>query len=188
MKKRQSTPMYLFLAVVALIVGVGRVEGADRSSSWTPNDDGRDRTEQARLELWSRGLFDLEDYSHYGSGVHMGPVSYVRSQTLFHRNSPNCDMNGYCRIRGGAQNAADYEKHSEQKIHELGLRFGSEFLEAIQKNKEEHAEDCKRSCEIYYCADSSKPLVSLDELLGETTIKSYSMGSVPPEDFAESFG
>jgi hypothetical protein len=146
------------------------------------------------LELWSRGAFDL-DYDFQNnrimrSLVRSGPVSYVRREVLAHRNSQNCDLNGYCRFRGGSQDdsSGDYEKHISQKIDELGARFGPEFQEAIEKNKVEHAEDCEKSCEIYYCADPSKPLVPLDTLMKETTIKAYSMGSVPPEDFAESFG
>ncbi len=137
-----------------------------------------------KLKLWSQGAFDFDSDNKV-----MGAVSYVRHETLVHRVSPHCDMNGYCKIRGGNQDESlDYDEHVALKIKELGAQFGPEFIEAIERNKLEHAKDCERSCEIYYCADPSKPLVPLDTLLGETTIKSYSMGPVPPEDFAESFG
>jgi hypothetical protein len=163
------------------------------STGNTRTDDVDGLFEESKLDLWSRGLFDLDYDLHnngmIGSLVRSGPVSYVRRELLTHRNSQNCDMNGYCRFRGGSQDSSgDYEKHAAQKIDELGARFGSEFLEAIEKNKIEHAEDCEKSCEIYFCSDPSNPLVPFDTLMGETTIKSYSMGSVPPEDFAESFG
>ncbi len=141
-------------------------------------------TETVKLKLWSLGVFDFDMEPH-----NVRPASYVRQEALAHRVSPNCDLNGYCRIRGGNQDQSlNYEEHIAQKINELGLRFGPEFLAAIEKNKIEHAEDCKQSCEIYYCAHLSEPLVPFDDVIGETTIKSYSMGPVPPEDFAESFG
>ena len=186
MKSRGAKSTCLLLAIAAM-------DGVGSSSSWGPSflfdDDGRETMEQAKLDRWSRGEFDFDRYSQQVYPIRGGPISYVRREVLAHRNDPHCDMNGFCRIRGGGQEAAvDYEKHTAHKIHELGLRFGTEFLEAIEKNKEEHAEDCKKSCEIYYCADPSKPIVPFDTLMGETSIKSYSMGPVPPEDFAESFG
>ena len=155
---------------------------------------GHDPSEEAKLDMWSRGAFDFKyDLHHVGTisslMIRLGPVSYVRREALAHRNSPHCDVNGYCHFRGGGQDSTmDSETHGTQKIEDLGARFGPAFLEAIEKNKLEHVEDCEKSCEIYYCADPSKPLVPLDTLIGGTTIKSYSMGSVPPEDFAESFG
>lgn len=77
----------------------------------------------------------------------------------------------------------DYNKEMGSKILELGTRFGADFLAAIEKNKQDHEEDCNRSCEMYYCADANAPLVPMEDILGQTTIKSYSMGPVPPEDF-----
>mmetsp|Transcript_74157 Transcript_74157/g.214815 ORF Transcript_74157/g.214815 Transcript_74157/m.214815 type:complete len:664 (+) Transcript_74157:131-2122(+) len=141
--------------------------------------------ENLKLKLWERGAFDFENIRPF----EVGPVSYVRHEALQHKASPYCDVNGYCRFRGGSQETnLDYEQHIAQKIEEIGKEYGPDFLAAIEQNKIDHAEDCKKSCEIYYCADPSKPLVPLDELMGETKIKSYSMGPVPPEDFAEDFG
>lgn len=154
------------------------------SSSQRTDDNLNDcLAENLKLQLWARGTFDF-DVNHYS----VEPISYVREEFLAHRSSRNCDMNGYCRIRGGSDDPIGYDEHIALKIKELGATFGPEFLEAIELNNIDHAEDCKRSCEIYYCADASKPLIPFDELLGKTMIKSYSMGPVPPEDFAESFG
>jgi hypothetical protein len=162
-------------------------------SEETTDEDLR-RTEKVRLELWSRGAFDLDSSVNQMmiSPMRMGPSSSVRRQVLQHKESLDCEMNGYCspwnRFRGGAEELSHKEQTS-QKIEELGVRFGLDFLEAIERNKKEHEEDCKASCEMYYCASPEAPLKSLEEVLGKaTTLKSYSMGPVPPEDFAESFG
>jgi hypothetical protein len=159
------------------------------------DEDDRVLSEKIRLELWSRGAFDLDSESFLDSMVtlpmRMGPVSYVRQDVLQHRDSPTCDMSGFCsslhKMRGGGQ-GLDYEEQVAGKIKEMESRFGNAFLEAIERNKKEHAEDCTKSCDLYYCASSGTPLQPFGELMGESTIKSYSMGPVPPEDFAESFG
>jgi hypothetical protein len=165
------------------------------------NEDEAKSTDKLRLELWARGAFNLDEENFIGSidtmnplSMRMGPVSYARRDVLRHRDSPDCEMSGYCsnlnRFRGGSQgqSAVDFEEQTTRKIEELGARYGQDFLEAIEKNKKEHAEDCKASCEIYFCASPDTPLKSFEELTGETTMQSYSMGPVPPEDFAESFG
>ena len=116
--------------------------------------------------------------------LRVGPVSRARRDVLGNQNSPNCDSNGYCwnRFRGGEQ-SLDYNEQMEIKIQELGMKYGSEFLDAIDQNKREHAEDCKKSCELFHCADKEASITPMEELLGPTTVKSYSMGPVPPEDF-----
>lgn len=150
-------------------------------------------TDDERLQLWSRGEFNLDtkemnqDIASFALR-RMGPVSEVRDAVLRNQKSPNCDSNGYCwaQIRGGSHEV-DYNKEMDSKIQELGVRFGADFLAAIEQNKREHEEDCKRSCEMYYCADAALPLVPIEEILGATTIKSYSMGPVPPEDFVSAY-
>ena len=53
-----------------------------------------------------------------------------------------------------------------------------EFAEALRENEREHLKDCAKSCEKFYCgAAPSKPWQT----------RSISMGSVPPEDFAQEF-
>lgn len=104
----------------------------------------------------------------------------------------------------------------EMKMKDLTDRFGSAFVQAIEQNIQEHRRDCEESCEVYYCApphqqhqqqqlhtsnddDSSSSssratatatsALSLTHIVGNaTTIRSYSMGAVPPEDFAADFG
>lgn len=142
-----------------------------------------------RLQLWARGVSNLdakEMNENFASMAfpRLGPVSKVRNTVLRNLESPNCDSSGYCwtQIRGGSQDL-NYNKEMDSKIQELGSRFGADFLAAIEQNKQDHEEDCKRSCEMYYCADVNSPLVPMENILGQTTIKSYSMGPVPPEDF-----
>ena len=165
------------------------------TSEDTQGDDGI--VETLKLELWSRGAFDIDEKDFIRTAItfaRMDPISYVRRDVLQKKNDPDCEMNGYCsivnRFRGGEQDVSTpyTEEQLERKIQEIGARFGQEFLDAIEKNKVEHAEDCRSSCDIYYCASRETPLVPLGDLLGETSMKSYSMGAVPPEDFAENFG
>lgn len=142
--------------------------------------------EDTRLGLWSRGEFDTDSLDSF----RLGPVSYARNEILRHRSSPNCDITGYCwnRFRGGDQAELGYEEQLDIKLEELRVKYGPDFMEAIERNNREHAQDCQKSCEIYYCADKDTPLTPLDDQMGPTNIKSYSMGPVPPEDFADNFG
>jgi tetratricopeptide (TPR) repeat protein len=177
-RRKSNMTVNVFGAItVALVVRQVAVEAA----GWPRSDD--PVSDDTKLHLWSRGAFDLDDGIPVDQFLRLGPVSQVRQASLNHRASPYCDVNGYCSIRGGSQAGID-----EARIEELGTRFGPEFLEAIERNRMEHAKDCEASCELYYCSNSSHPLVPREELLGETVIKSYTMGSVPPEDFADSFG
>jgi tetratricopeptide (TPR) repeat protein len=103
-------------------------------------------------------------------------------------------------IRGGGQVASTLPSSvadMEAKLRQLTQHYGSAFAQAIEQNKREHAKDCQESCQQYYCAppsvnstSSTKNQTVLEEILGtmETTIRSYSMGAVPPEDFADDFG
>jgi hypothetical protein len=180
--------------LVSIVVLVACLRSASATSKDTQGDDGI--VETLKLELWSRGAFDVDEKDFVRTATtfaRMDPISYVRRDVLQKKNDPDCEMNGYCsimnRFRGGGQDVSTpyTEEQLEQKIQEIGARFGQDFLDAIEKNKQEHAEDCRSSCDIYYCA-SRETLVPLDDLLGETSMKSYSMGAVPPEDFAENFG
>ena len=52
------------------------------------------------------------------------------------------------------------------------------------QNIEEHQADCELSCKHYYCEKENNNWNSSNE----TYFASYSMGSVPPEDFSDKFG
>jgi hypothetical protein len=63
------------------------------------------------------------------------------------------------------------------------MELGPEFAAAITKNEADHAADCAKSCSQFYCGGGpgSAGAVAIPE------VKAYSMGDVPPEDFAHSF-
>lgn len=162
--------------------------------------DGSFDEEELRMHMWSRGAFDFDDSTEIHQlafhSLKMSPVSRVRRQTIEDKRNPFCDMTGFCStellLRGGQQESGDisstYDEAVGHKIEILAQKYGQEFMDAINKNKVDHEEDCKKSCELYYCASPDSAPKSLDDLLGTSTVRSYSMGPVPPEDFAESFG
>ncbi|GMH58877.1 hypothetical protein TL16_g02703 [Triparma laevis f. inornata] len=68
---------------------------------------------------------------------------------------------------------------SPVELDDLIEKLGSEFKAAIELNVKEHEEDCRKSCEIFYCGEG--------EGEGSREYRSYNMGSVPPEDFQNEF-
>ena len=144
----------------------------------------------ARCDLWSRGGYDLDATSAPptpGSAdyrLRLGPVRKGRRVS-------EC-LGSQLRVRGG--DGADTSAVSppvpiDARIDELTGRYGPRFAEAIKRNEEEHAADCRLSCESFYCAPPSSPSTSPDwRRGGSTDIKSYSFGGLPPEDFADDFG
>eukprot|EP00592_Proboscia_alata_P004987 CAMPEP_0194370698 /NCGR_PEP_ID=MMETSP0174-20130528/19032_1 /TAXON_ID=216777 /ORGANISM="Proboscia alata, Strain PI-D3" /LENGTH=357 /DNA_ID=CAMNT_0039148317 /DNA_START=62 /DNA_END=1131 /DNA_ORIENTATION=+ len=194
----------------------------------------RERQTQTKLELWSRGAYELDNIgisvqaandhhpSFFQKAIHAAKYvrygSSARRDILRNLNDPDCESTGYCdssnplRFRGGSTttsttSASEVEIQVEitdeqklrRKIKKLGVRFGPEFLNAIAQNEADHLSDCQKSCELFYCASGPNTQTSNDTITegttntaetntAKTTIKSYSMGAVPPEDFAESFG
>jgi tetratricopeptide (TPR) repeat protein len=150
------------------------VEQKSRSQSSSSKE------EAVRMNLWTRGEFDLDSnkLALFAKILRAGPISMTRAKVY-------ADL-----VRGGdLSTPCSDEEQLKQKIDELGKKFGPKFFEAIDNNIRDHAKDCAASCEIYYCANPDEPRgPSIESLLGDTLIKSYSMGPVPPEDFAESFG
>ena len=84
-----------------------------------------------------------------------------------------------------------YNDRLNQKIQELTIQYGPEFQNAIQRNIQEHEQDCEISCQSFYCASSSSidnNSTTIDSITNQTSFLSYNFGSVPPEDFADEFG
>lgn len=100
-----------------------------------------DRIEAAKLKLWSRGAFALDETALFGNdpieqleqleeqvawaSVRLGPVRATR-------RIPNDQCFGsqcLSLIRGGA--ATDHVPNIDVKIEQLGKELGSEFLDAI---------------------------------------------------------
>lgn len=179
----------------------------------------QDRIHRAKIELWKRGAFSLDENvlvptdktlnkkSRLEVIVHemenmvrlapirLGPIRKMRhdlhiSGTAERYSSIYGDLSNLINMRGGADDVLVDEEEKvydlELKLKQLGEKFGSDFNAAIDKNIQEHQSDCKLSCESFYCADEG---VS-NEVNGwnQTSFVSYSMGPVPPEDFAGVFG
>ena len=193
----------LAIVLVAVFVwGVvygDRRDGSDDSVESAASTD--ERIIDAKMDLWSRGAFAFEEYDLIGfqrqgdmAPLRLGPVRSVRRDSLreYHQQKRN-NNNNYQKSpwwntwRGGGSVA---EEESKVRIQELAEKFGPDFVQAIEQTKVDHAEDCRKSCELFYCAPQGEPALSIDILLqnGTTRIASYSMGAVPPEDFATEFG
>ena len=118
-------------------------------------------TEQRdRMPLWQRGIHALPenvDVGTYARHARLLPI-------LRHRGGADCSEQG-CDV-----GKVDYGA--------LTRKLGPDFAEALRENEREHMKDCAKSCEKFYCgAAPSKPWQT----------RSISMGSVPPEDFAQEF-
>ena len=61
------------------------------------------------------------------------------------------------------------------------------FYAVHNQNQVEHAADCARSCELFYCADDLTTIEWDQAAHNDTSFASYSFGSVPPEDFSDEF-
>ena len=160
----------------------------------------QERIVRAKMELWSRGAFSFAEQQLFHRNLQdiatalelqatlaplrHGPVRKVRQDT-FEMSSRNQLSAVWEQLRGGG--TIEEEK---QRLPTLAQQLGPEFEQAIEQNRKDHAEDCRKSCELFYCASPKDPLVPLETLLpnDETAIASYSMGAVPPEDFASEFG
>ena len=168
-----------------------------------------------KMALWSRGAYDLDlSTDELEEQIALAPFRFgpirkgrvdgrysTRSKTAFRSKEClefECNRWGEMaaqKIRGGASTATTattYAERLEAKLSDLSEIYGSGFAEAIQLNKEEHAADCDKSCENFYCAGET---VSGEKVDGKvwnennaTTFKAYTFGGVPPEDFAEEFG
>jgi len=147
----------------------------------------------------------LERASNW-SPIKLGPVRKVRRDYILQDEKCieidcpfSTGMNLLAKLRGGAMidqgrttvTEETYRDRLNKKLNQLGLKYGSEFREAIEKNEKEHAEDCRLSCESFYCAPESSSSVnnwdaSID--INGTAFSSYFFGATPPEDFSEEFG
>ncbi|GMI12076.1 hypothetical protein TrRE_jg12831 [Triparma retinervis] len=105
---------------------------------------------------------------------------------LFSPSTPFLSSPPVLRFRGGDAGCDEKRAVCTQEIDIDGLisKFGEEFHEALKLNEREHKEDCEKSCETFYCGGKGDGGAESPPRLSYT---SYSMGSVPPEDFANEF-
>mmetsp|Transcript_8466 Transcript_8466/g.18179 ORF Transcript_8466/g.18179 Transcript_8466/m.18179 type:complete len:659 (-) Transcript_8466:455-2431(-) len=185
------------------------------------NDIAKRKIQQAKLDLWLRGAFDLDERNLSPAATDgdissiwdvvtdlekqaaMAPLRHrpykdVRRRLLQAIELDNVGYRGQVGLsdlwknvlttRGGETGDPDesYSIRLDAKLAKLSAKFGKPFIDAIEKNKAEHAADCSRSCEIFYCADETSTTKWNGNETG-TSFVSYSFGSVPPEDFSEEF-
>ena len=143
------------------------------------------------------------------SPMRLGPVRKVRRDFIKQNECIEMDCpfslpSGYNflhKLRGGetrnqdesatAGGAESYGDRLKKKLDHLSQKLGPEFKGAIEKNEKEHAEDCKVSCESFYCADESpdnRNTWDPSSELSDTSFFSLNFGATPPEDFSEEFG
>ena len=128
--------------------------------------------------------------------IRLGPIKDARRVDLRRKNgwTTNRSQQIY-NIRGGSSSSSSVNEEGtnnqqalQSRLLELGAIHGAAFTDAIRLNVEEHKEDCRVSCEMYYCDNNESTkkddMIDLDDIIFD----SYNFGSVPPEDFADEFG
>ena len=129
------------------------------SSNASSND------EKERFGLWQRGINDVDGLSFYKIGMIPQIMKY----------------------RGGDGGCSPETLTCTQRVDlgALKLKFGEDFTAALKLNEVEHRRDCDKSCEKFYCGDGVGE--EGKKRGGGLEYDSYSMGTVPPEDFANEF-
>lgn len=154
--------------------------------------------QEAKLEMWKRGYIGGDDTislnDHWTIFQKLGPVRKIRVDVMNEDFclEPYCDsiLNKMLSVRGGSDSSAS-NISLEEKLAKLGDRLGDEFIRAINQNKQEHEEDCRVSCESFYCASKNSTNENnwnITEHLNGTSFQLYNFGGCPPEDFSEDFG
>jgi tetratricopeptide (TPR) repeat protein len=186
----------------------GEFEFPDFMSSTSQAGDGHAEATAAGAAssmIQANRVLQAEQYSRYMARGR--PIQQARSGAISHNhNGEDNGWNWLSALRGGGGLDADvadddtsYAQKEKQQIAQLGTQYGSAFLQAIQQNKNEHDEDCRKSCELFYCAPAEEGADAGDVTTttntdtnntnnNTNTFHSYSMGAVPPEDFASQFG
>ena len=128
---------------------------------------------QIKLALWQRGL---QECGAEGCGANEDELPSLTARWLSSGLLPTI------RLRGGEDGCAGTS--CEPPTADLGAlraELGPEFSAALDRNEADHEADCATSCESFYCGGGA----ALPPEAVAT--RSYSMGSVPPEDFADAF-
>ena len=141
-----------------LLVGGASIAKADRNSE---NPHLEERLRKVKLDLWSRGEYAFDSYINQGQGLHfedeiamleqsaawssmrLGPVRKARRDYL-HQDQDECIEFGceftkglLTKLRGGSMSEEGSSGVLQQRLDELGAKFGQEFKDAIQKNVED---------------------------------------------------
>ena len=134
--------------------------------------------QRLKLDIWRRGIAECgaagcSDDSSQDLGA-------LKLRWLASRSTP------FVTLRGGSDGCADTtcEPDASVDLDALRAELGPEFGAALDQNIVDHDADCAKSCEHFYCGS---PGSSQGAPPAAVATRSFSMGSVPPEDFATSF-
>jgi hypothetical protein len=130
--------------------------------------------QRLRFGLWQRGDHEPSD-----------GTADLQVQWSMRRHEPILSLRGG--VDGCSSSTASCDGGSAVDLEQLRLELGPEFAAAIDANIAAHEEDCAASCETFYCGDASASASSAPDHPSIRSVRSYSMGSVPPEDFAAAF-
>ena len=129
--------------------------------------------QRLKLQLWQRGIEPCG-----ASGCAAGTTAIetgLQARWLAHRADP------ILRMRGGADGCAGTScEPVAVDLDALRDELGAEFAAALHRNEQDHEADCELSCRHFYCGAG-------DGAFNTSTVRSYSLGPLAPEDFASDF-
>ena len=142
-----------------------------------------------KMALWQRGINAIYEEEEIALRAALARrIAPIRKTRLDCSELYGCGDDFYfgSDIRGGGDSES-----IDARIGILEAKFGSEFKQAIARNIREHEEDCKKSCESFFCVNDNAEdtFVKWDPYdANSTEFISFPFGAVPPEDFASDFG
>ena len=150
--------------------------GVLAGSSLAQSSSDGDHAQRLKFEIWQRGL--PECGAHGCSADSATDLSALQQRWMYTRSMP------IARLRGGSDGCAGTACEPDAvDLDQLRAELGPEFGAALERNVRDHEADCEASCEHFYCGTPGADAAPLPAV----RTRSYSMGSVPPEDFAASF-
>ena len=150
--------------------------GVLAGSSLAQSSSDGDHAQRLKFEIWQRGL--PECGAHGCSADSATDLSALQQRWMYTRSMP------IARLRGGSDGCAGTACEPDAvDLDQLRAELGPEFGAALERNVRDHEADCEASCEHFYCGTPGADAAPLPTV----RTRSYSMGSVPPEDFAASF-
>ena len=153
------------------LAGTLLIAGAAAQAPEGQHDAAAAAARAARFALWQRGDHmpcDADD-----AICSLAKWSYLRQSPVMH-------------LRGGADGCSaatgTCDPPDAPNLDALRAELGPEFSAALDRNEADHADDCAKSCEHFFCGAREEfgPVVA-------PPVEAVHMGSVPPEDFSTDF-
>jgi len=143
------------------------------SAAATADTSDHELAQRLKLSLWQRGVLEC---GADGCGASSAEFPRLAATWLSQQHLP------IVRLRGGADGCGGTScEPPSANLDALRAELGEEFAAALDQNEADHADDCAASCESFYCGPGAQLPA------GAAEARSHSMGSVPPEDFADAF-